>query len=151
MTVSVREKIAKLRQKMAGLCCNGYYLTINDPHLSEYIPDHFQLLEFLTGFSGSAGTLIVTDKEALLWADSRYWVQAAQQLTDTDITLMKWGSESVPSPIEWLEQSQSPIDLLIHDELVSIEQYEKLATATQTLLGINNAWINDLCAFAYGK
>ena len=144
MTVSVREKIAKLRQKMAGLCCNGYYLTINDPHLSEYIPDHFQLLEFLTGFSGSAGTLIVTDKEALLWADSRYWVQAAQQLTDTGITLMKWGSESVPSPIEWLEQSQSPIDLLIHDELVSIEQYEKLATATQTLLGINNAWINDL-------
>ena len=144
MTVSVREKIAKLRQKMAGLCCNGYYLTINDPHLSEYIPDHFQLLEFLTGFTGSAGTLIVTENEALLWADSRYWVQAAQQLKDTDITLMKWGEENVPSPIEWLEQSQSPIDLLIHDELVSIEQYEKLAAATQTLLGVNNTWINDL-------
>ena len=144
MTVSVREKIAKLRQKMAGLCCNGYYLTINDPHLSEYIPDHFQLLEHLTGFTGSAGTLIVTDTEAFLWADSRYWVQASQQLKDSGITLKKWGEENVVSPVEWLSQRETPLDLLIHDELVSIEQYEKLADATQTLLGVSNVWLNDL-------
>ena len=144
MTVSVREKIAKLRQKMAGLCCNGYYLTINDPHLSEYIPDYFQLLEHLTGFTGSAGTLIVTDTQALLWADSRYWVQASQQLKDSGITLMKWGEENVVSPVEWLSQRETLLDLLIHNELVSIEQYEKLADATQTLLGVPNAWLNDL-------
>ena len=122
MTASVSENLAKLRQKMAGLCCNGYYVTINDPHLSEYIPDHFQIIEFLTGFSGSAGSLIVTEQEAYLWADSRYWVQAAKQLADTGITLMKWGDEQVPSPVEWLKEQEMPLDLLIHDELVSIEQ-----------------------------
>ena len=144
MTMSVSEKLAKLRQKMAGLCCNGYYVTINDPHLSEYIPDHFQLIEFLTGFTGSAGTLIVTEQNAYLWADSRYWVQAAKQLDDTGITLMKWGAENVPSPIEWLKDQKEPLKLLIHDELVSIEQYEKLADASDTLLGISHTWMNDL-------
>ena len=143
MTASVSENLAKLRQKMAGLCCNGYYVTINDPHLSEYIPDHFQIIEFLTGFSGSAGSLIVTEQEAYLWADSRYWVQAAKQLADTGITLMKWGDEQVPSPVEWLKEQEMPLDLLIHDELVSIEQYEKLAQVTHTLLGVSHTWLND--------
>ena len=146
MTVSVREKIAKLRQKMAGLCCNAYYVSINDPHLSEYISDHFQIIEWLTGFTGSAGSLVVTDTDAYLWADSRYWEQAAIQLKDSGVQLMKWGEETVPTVLEWLgaENEKSPIDLLIHDELVSIEQYEKLADQVETLLGVSHTWLNDL-------
>lgn len=84
---------------------NGIYALIipqTDPHQSEYIAAHWQLRRYLSGFTGSAGTLVITRAEALLWTDSRYFIQAAKQLEGTGITLMKEGLEETPSITAYL-------------------------------------------------
>lgn len=74
----------------------------SDPHLSEYIPEYWQVRQWLTGFEGSAGTLVVTPDFAGLWVDSRYWEHAERDLADTGITVMRAGSFDVPEPAQWL-------------------------------------------------
>ncbi|MDE7376222.1 MAG: aminopeptidase P family protein, partial [Muribaculaceae bacterium] len=73
-----------------------------DPHQSEYRARHWQAIRFLTGFTGSAGTLVVTAEDALLWTDSRYFIQAADQLAGTGVELMKMGLPGTPGIEEWL-------------------------------------------------
>lgn len=75
-----------------------------DPHLSEYLPAHWQAREWLSGFTGSAGTLVVTATEAGLWTDSRYFSQAEQQLAGSGIALMKQGVAHAPEHLAWLQQ-----------------------------------------------
>ncbi len=79
-----------------------YIVPTADAHNSEYIAPHWACREKLTGFTGSAGTAVVTQQEALLWTDSRYWLQAEDQLRDSGFTLMKDGAEGVPSIEEWI-------------------------------------------------
>lgn len=71
-----------------------------DPHNSEYVAEHWQMRRWLTGFSGSAGLAMVTQEHALLWTDSRYWIQADSQLKDTPFELMREGEDI--SPQQWL-------------------------------------------------
>lgn len=78
-----------------------------DPHHSEYIADHWQVRRWLSGFTGSAGSLVLTADKALLWTDSRYFLQAAQQLEGTGIALMKEGLPDTPSINEHLASSLS--------------------------------------------
>ena len=73
-----------------------------DPHLSEYLPDYWQLRPWLTGFSGSVGTVVVTHDFAGLWVDSRYWVQAEAELAGSEVTLMKIGVATDPAHSTWL-------------------------------------------------
>lgn len=96
------QRIDDLRHYMLQ---NGIYALIipqTDPHQSEYIAAHWQLRRYLSGFTGSAGTLVVTRTEALLWTDSRYFLQAAKQLEGTGIILMKEGLEETPSITAYL-------------------------------------------------
>lgn len=84
---------------------NGIYALIipqTDPHQSEYIAAHWQLRRYLSGFTGSAGTLVITRTEAFLWTDSRYFIQAAKQLEGSEIILMKEGLEETPSITTYL-------------------------------------------------
>ena len=74
----------------------------SDPHLSEYISAHWQARRMLSGFTGSAGDLVITLDKALLWTDSRYFLQAADQLSGTEIVLMKDGLTQTPSISKWL-------------------------------------------------
>ena len=76
-----------------------------DPHQSEYLAAHWQVRRFFSNFTGSAGDLIVTADRALLWTDSRYFLQAAQQLHDTGIELMKDGLPETPSQLDWLKSN----------------------------------------------
>ncbi|WP_133651125.1 aminopeptidase P family protein [Paraburkholderia flava] len=103
---SIPERIAELRGAMAREGIAAYLVPSADPHLSEYLPGRWQGREWLSGFTGSAGTLVVTDKFAGLWTDSRYWVQADAQLADTGVQLMKMtgGQQSAPH-VEWLAQN----------------------------------------------
>ena len=75
----------------------------DDFHASEYVGDHFKCREYISGFDGSAGTLVVTEDEAFLWTDGRYFLQAADQLKDTGIGLMKMGESGVPTVDIWLK------------------------------------------------
>lgn len=81
---------------------DAYIVHHSDPHLSEYIPDYWKEREWLSGFTGSAGTLVVTQKNAALWTDSRYFIQAEMQLSDTGIELCKVGMPETPDIQSWL-------------------------------------------------
>ena len=86
---------------------DAYLIQTNDFHGSEYMNPYFKCREFMSGFTGSAGTLIITMDDALLWTDGRYFLQAAAQLDSSGITLMKSGEPDVPSITEYLRQTLS--------------------------------------------
>ncbi len=96
------ERIGALRASMRANRMDACVVLSADPHLSEYLPGHWQGREWLSGFDGSAGTLVVTAGFAGLWTDSRYWVQADHDLADTGIQAMRAGDPGVPGPAEWL-------------------------------------------------
>ena len=93
---------AALRAAMQAAGVQACLMPSADPHLSEYLPDYWQVRPWLTGFSGSVGTVVVTDNFAGLWVDSRYWVQAEAELAGTDVTLMKIGVATDPAHTQWL-------------------------------------------------
>jgi Xaa-Pro aminopeptidase len=95
-------RIAALRQAMAARGLAAYIVPSADPHLSEYLPGRWQGRLWLTGFTGSVGTLVVTADFAGLWVDSRYWVQAEAQLADTCVRLMKIAVANAPGHVDWL-------------------------------------------------
>ena len=95
-------RIEALRQAMESRQLQACIIPTSDPHLSEYLPERWQGRQWLSGFDGSAGILVVTDSYAGLWTDSRYWEQAENDLQDTRITLMRAGQEGVPGPAAWL-------------------------------------------------
>ena len=82
---------------------DAYMIPTADFHESEYVGEHFKCREYMTGFTGSAGTALITMDEACLWVDGRYYVQAAAQLKDSTVTMMKMGQEGVPSLGVYLE------------------------------------------------
>ncbi|HET6632824.1 MAG TPA: aminopeptidase P family protein [Rhodanobacteraceae bacterium] len=102
-TLSTPEhRFAALRDAMRAHGVNACLVPSADPHLSEYLPGHWQARQWLSGFSGSAGTLVVTNDFAGLWTDSRYFEQAAQQLAGSGITLMRLRVPHMPEHVEWL-------------------------------------------------
>ena len=104
MSTSIPARIAALRDAMAKRSIAACLVPTADPHLSEYLPAHWQAREWLSGFTGSAGTLVVTATEAGLWTDSRYFSQAEQQLAGSGIALMKQGVAHAPEHLAWLQQ-----------------------------------------------
>lgn len=97
MKEQIANRIAMLREQMKKAGVAAVIIPQTDPHQSEYLADHWQVRRWLSGFTGSAGSLVVTDSETLLWTDSRYFLQAAQQLEGTPIILMKDGLPDTPS------------------------------------------------------
>ncbi len=96
------EKIVSLRERMRAADLAAFIVPSTDPHQSEYVAAHWQTRAWLSGFTGSAGTLVVTHKDAGLWTDSRYFIQAEQQLAGTGIMLFKMGLPETPSYTAWL-------------------------------------------------
>ena len=90
------EKLALLRAEMAKRHIDAYVVVTDDFHTSEYVGAHFKAREFLSGFTGSAGTLVVLPDAAALWTDGRYFLQASQQLEGSGIELMRMGQPGVP-------------------------------------------------------
>ncbi|KOR21431.1 aminopeptidase P family protein [Burkholderia cenocepacia] len=102
----VPARLALLRDAMVRENLAAYLVPSADPHLSEYLPERWQARRWLSGFTGSVGTLVVTADFAGLWVDSRYWVQADAELAGTGVQLMKMtgGQQSAPH-VEWLAQN----------------------------------------------
>ena len=101
----VRSRIENLRRAMRRSGVAAVIVPSSDPHLSEYLPERWQGREWLSGFTGSVGTLVVTAEFAGLWADSRYWTQAEAQLAGTGIELMKIGAAGSAAHVDWLAQN----------------------------------------------
>lgn len=101
----IAARLARLREAMANAGLAAYVVPSSDPHLSEYLPQRWQARQWLSGFTGSAGTLVVTADFAGVWADSRYWVQAQSQLAGTGIELVKMsGGPQGQAHVDWLAQ-----------------------------------------------
>lgn len=101
----VKDRIAALRREMQRRGIDMYIIPTSDFHESEYVGDYFKARKYMTGFTGSAGTAVVTLKEAGLWTDGRYFIQAQQQLEHSPVTLFKMGEEGVPTVKEYVEQN----------------------------------------------
>ncbi|RIZ39932.1 aminopeptidase P family protein [Pseudomonas putida] len=104
---SVPQRLVHVRQAMAAGGIDALLVPSADPHLSEYLPGYWQGRQWLSGFHGSVGTLVVTPGFAGLWVDSRYWEQAAQELKGSGIELMKL-LPGKPGALEWLGENVEP-------------------------------------------
>lgn len=100
--LTIRDRLAALRAQMATHQLDAWLAPSADPHLSEYLPEYWQSRQWLSGFSGSVGTLVVTATAAGLWVDSRYWAQAEAQLANSGIDLQKLGAPKQPDHVAWL-------------------------------------------------
>jgi Xaa-Pro aminopeptidase len=96
------DRIRRLRKEMSDKGIDAYIVPSSDPHMSEYVAAHWEGRKWLSGFTGSAGTLVITQDSCGLWADGRYYVQAEKQLEGTGIRLFKFGMEGVMSFTEWI-------------------------------------------------
>ena len=100
--MQVTEKIAAFRARMKDENFAAVIVPTADSHASEYIADHFKTRQWLSGFTGSAGTLVVGEKEAARFVDGRYFIQAEQQIAGSGITLMRMGTAGTPTLEEYL-------------------------------------------------
>ena len=102
--MTYKEKLQALRKLMAAQKIDAYIITAADPHISEYLPAHYKAIPFASGFTGSAGTLVITADFAGLWTDSRYFTQAETQLENTGYELVKLKVPHTPEYIDWLKE-----------------------------------------------
>ncbi len=100
--MTINERLAALRTVMEKYGLDAYLVPSSDPHQSEYVADHWKAREWLSGFTGSAGTLIVTQNHAGLWTDSRYFLQAERELADSEVVLHQQRVPHAPEHISWL-------------------------------------------------
>lgn len=108
MKHKIRERVALLRTFMQEKEIRAFIVPSTDPHSGEYVPEFWESRKWISGFTGSAGTAVITDETGGLWTDSRYFLQAASQLEDTGIMLFKDRLPETPSIAEWLGSVLSP-------------------------------------------
>lgn len=129
--MTIPERLQALRAVMKENGIDIYVIPTADFHQSEYVGEHFKAREYITGFTGSAGTAVVTLEEAGLWTDGRYFLQAGKQLAGTTITLRKIGEPGVPTIPEYLAEAlPSGGTLGVDGRVISAntgDEYEKIA------------------------
>lgn len=118
---SVLDRLAAIRALLAREQVDALLVPSADPHLSEYLPGHWQARRWLSGFDGSVGTLVVAGSFAGLWADSRYWEQAERELAGSGISLMKL-QPGAPGPLDWLaEHVPSGGSVAVDDRVLALQ------------------------------
>lgn len=126
------QKIAAIRRQMAEKGLAAYIIPATDPHMSEYLPDHWKALAWASGFTGSAGTLVVTRDFAGVWTDSRYFIQAEQQLTGSGIELVKLVIPHTTEFVGWLASTLQEGDVVgLDGNLMSRSWYQSLVAGTR--------------------
>lgn len=100
----MKNKLADLREILRRERIGAFIFPSTDPHNGEYVPAHWQGREWISGFTGSAGTAVVTLRSAALWTDSRYFIQAEEQLRGSEFVLMRQGMPETPSVAQWIAQ-----------------------------------------------
>ncbi len=103
-TEEIRETIARIQADMTKQNIDAYIVTMVDDHISEYVATKWKRIDYLTGFTGSAGTLVIGAKNAALWVDGRYFIQAEEELAGTDIKMMKDRTPGAKTINEWISE-----------------------------------------------
>lgn len=114
--MTYKEKLSEIRKQMQQDNVQAYIIPSADPHISEYLPNHYKCIPFTSGFTGSAGTLVITHDFAGLWTDSRYFEQGEDQLKDSGFSLVKQKVQAYPEYIPWLADRLSAGDIVASDE-----------------------------------
>lgn len=137
--------LGALRAKLQEKGCNAFFISLCDPHLSEYIPNHYQFITPLTGFTGSNATVVVTMEEALLWTDSRYWEQASDELLE-GFTLMRDGDSQCVKVVDWLKAKNETTALTLAAPLSSVSsaRYKELLENVHLVVDFENTEIDCL-------
>ena len=121
------EKLALLRAAMKQNGIDVYIIPLSDPHIGEYIPDYWNIITWLTGFTGSAATVIITDSFAGLWTDSRYFIQAEKELAGSGFELVKPVGPVNSGYVEWLTANLSDESRIAFDgNIFPIDQARRL-------------------------
>ena len=125
--MEIQDRIERLRERMEEAGIDLYIIPTADCHDSEYVGAYFKCREYITGFTGSAGTAVISRQEACLWTDGRYFVQAAIELQGTGVRLMKMGEDGVPTVEKYVEDTLPKGGVLGFDgRVIPAETGEKL-------------------------
>ena len=125
--MKIRERLSALRQLMNKYKLHAYLIPSTDPHQSEYVPEFWRRREWISGFTGSAGDCIVTERTAALWTDGRYFLQAEDQLRGSGIKLMKFGLPETPGMAKWLSTTLRKGNRVgVDPRVMSVSAYAKL-------------------------
>ena len=126
--MNVKERLAALRAQMHEQGLAAYVVPGNDPHASEYMASHWCEMQWLSGFNGESGTMVVTTDRALLWTDSRYYLQAGIELKDSTIELMRESDIDCPSVVEWLcgelRMTNDELRIGVNPEMFSVNDFK---------------------------
>ncbi|MBQ8531243.1 MAG: aminopeptidase P family protein [Parabacteroides sp.] len=148
MKTNIPERITALREAMIQHKIDAYIIPTSDPHMSEYPADCWKYREWISGFTGSAGTVVVTANKAGLWTDSRYFLQAASQLEGSGIELYKMMLPETPSISDFLKYELKPGDTVgLNGETYSITEaqaLERTLAEKEILLNTNAPLIDSL-------
>lgn len=133
MTHTINERVGRLRIWMKENGFTAFVFPSSDPHNSEYVADHWKSREWISGFSGSAGTAVVTLEHAALWTDSRYFIAAEKELNGTGFQLMKLRVEGTPSVSEWLASELSTYEKAVVGLDGNVNSFAEVAAMKQEL------------------
>ena len=140
----IQERIEKLRELMKKNNIDAYLVPTNDFHSSEYVGEYFKCRKYITGFTGSAGSAVITATEAKLWTDGRYFIQAAAELEGTGVELMKIGVEGVPTIKDYLKATLKDGQTLGFDGRCVDYRYAKELEELLASNGVKIAYEKDL-------
>lgn len=120
--MTVLDNLAALRGLMRENGLSAYVVPGNDPHASEYMASHWCEMQWLSGFQGESGTVVVTMDRALLWTDSRYYLQAGIELKGSSIELMRESDVDCPSVVDWLSEHVEGL-VGVNPEMFSVNDF----------------------------
>ena len=125
--MNVKERISALRAAMQEAGVSAYVVPGNDPHASEYMASHWCEMQWISGFNGESGTVVVTKDKALLWTDSRYYLQAGIELKDSGVELMRESDIDCPSIIDWIvdewKMENGKLKVGLNPEMFSVNDF----------------------------
>ena len=148
MCQTINERLKKIIEAMTESGISAVVIPTADPHQSEYLPDHWKLREWVSGFTGSAGTIVITKETSGIWTDSRYYLQAEQEIEGTQLTLFRQGQKGIPSPFEYLLQHlDKGSRVSLNPKMWSISQvreYEKHFKEHELVLDLKHSIVENI-------
>ena len=143
MNTQTQLRLSTLRKWMDRNNIHAFITPSTDPHSGEYVPERWKSREFISGFTGSAGTAVVTIDKAALWTDNRYFLQAAEQIKGTEFELMKIGLEGTPSIQEWLAHELLQTDKVgVDGSCYTVSEFQTLSQSLSAF-GIKTLSVGD--------
>ena len=146
--MTINERVAKVRGMMKANGISAYIIPSSDPHMSEYVSEHWKTRAFISGFSGSAGTVVITLNGSGLWTDGRYYVQAAAELENSEIKLFKAAEPDCPKFTQYVFDSLADGETVgINGELFSakaVKDMKKLFDGKNISLNTKVDYANDI-------